>query len=609
MPSSQIPVLLLASFILTSLASSEVIWKPVADQMMTRWGAELTPENAWREYPRPQFERPDWQNLNGLWDYRITPKNATKPSSWEGKILVPFAIESTLSGVGKLLTPEQSLWYHRPISLTLKPNYRTLLHFEAADYQSTVWINDQQIGKNTGGNTPFSFDITDTAKNGLNDLVVRIDDVTGEFQLKGKQSLNPESIFYTRVSGIWQTVWLEHVPSRHIADIKLLTAINPASITITPRLSGASVEGDQVRVKAFFKGREVGAIQGSGNLTIKLENPQLWSPQSPNLYDLKLELIDQNGAVLDSVNSYAGVREIGQKRDAGGQLRFTLNGEEIFHWGPLDQGWWPDGLLTPPSDQAMRYDVDFIKQAGFNMIRKHMKIEPRRFYTYCDQVGILLWQDQVSGGPGPKWAKLDPTPSDAIWPEPHHRQWMEELKAMVDTLHNSPSIVVWTPFNEAWGQHRTMDIGKWLINYDASRKINIASGGNFWPAGHIADYHSYPFPYFPLEDIRFNDFIKVVGEFGGHGLPVKGHLWKTDSETFSYGDLSKDQKVFSECYTKSLDMLKALKEKGISAGVYTQTTDVEGEINGLLTYDRKVAKIPATRLAELHQSLGPEIRR
>lgn len=324
---------------------------------------------------------------------------------------------------------------------------------------------------------------------------------------------------------------------------------------------------------------------------------------------ISLELIDAQGVVSDSVKSYAGVREVGQKRDARGNLKFTLNGEEIFHWGPLDQGWWPDGLLTPPSDAAMRSDVDFLKQAGFNMIRKHIKVEPRRFYQYCDQVGIMLWQDQVSGGPGPKWTRMAPEPIDATWPDADHNQWMAELKAMMDTLHNAPCIVVWVPFNEAWGQHRTMEVGKWTMAYDPSRLINCASGGNFWPVGHIADHHNYPNPEFPLNDTRFNDSIKVVGEFGGHGFPVDGHLWNPGKHNWGYGGLPKDKVEYTDRYVKSLDMLTELKAQCIAAGIYTQTTDVEGEINGLMTYDRKVAKTPALRLAELHQRLGPEIRR
>ena len=599
---------LIASFAVASAAESAPGWKPVPDKMMTTWGSDVTPENAWREYPRPQFVRANWKNLNGLWNYAITAKDAAKPAEWQGEILVPFAIESTLSGVGKLLTPEQALWYRQTISLTPKPGHRTLLNFGAVDYQSTVWINGRQVGAHIGGNTPFSFDATDALKPGSNEIIVRIEDATEGFQLRGKQTFSPASIYYTRVSGIWQTVWLEEVPDRHIAEIKLQTAIKPASITITPQFKGTPRPGEKLRVSASFKGQKVASAEASGELKINLPDAKLWSPASPNLYDLSLELLGPQGAVIDSVKSYAGIREVGQKRDANGNLKFTLNGEEIFHWGPLDQGWWPDGLLTPPSDAAMRSDVDFLKQAGFNMIRKHIKVEPLRYYHYCDLVGILLWQDQVSGGPSPRWNLMSPGPADAIWPDANHSQWVTELKTMMDTLHNVPSIVVWTPFNEAWGQHRSMEVGKWTVAYDPSRLVNIASGGNFWPVGHIADHHNYPDPNFPLKDPRFNDYIKVVGEFGGHGFPVEGHLWNPGKSNWGYGGLPKDKEEYLGRYEKSLAKLAELKAGGIAAGVYTQTTDVEGEINGFITYDRKVVKIPASRLAEIHQQLGPEIK-
>jgi len=607
--------LLLAMALSTQcLSAASANWQPVAGKMMTRWGKEVKPKNVWQEYPRPQFERKDWQNLNGLWDYAITPKDAAQPMQWQGNILVPFAVESTLSGVGKMLAPGQALWYRRAINLKPKDGKRTLLNFEAVDYQATVWVNGKQVGEHVGGNTPFSFDITDALKKGANELVVRVWDGTGGTQLRGKQTLEPKGIWYTRVSGIWQTVWLEEVADTRLTDVKITTAINPAVITIKPTVEGAVAK---VRVTAFYKGKRSGTAEGQGELKLKINDARLWSPAHPNLYDLSIELMDAKGKVVDSVQSYAGIREIGKKRDADGNLRFTLNGEEIFHWGPLDQGWWPDGLLTPPSDAAMCYDIDFLKAAGFNMIRKHIKVEPRRYYAYCDRVGMLLWQDQVSGGSGsrggvelsPKWVHMQPNPPDADWPDADHAQWMRELKAMMDELQNQPCIVVWTPFNEAWGQHRTVEVGKWVTDYDPSRQVNIASGGNFWPVGHIADNHKYPDPGFPLGQERFNDFVKVVGEFGGHGWPEEGHLWNPEMRNWGYGGLPKDKEEYFARYEKSLNLLVDLKAKGISAGVYTQTTDVEGEINGLLTYDREVIKIPPAKLAEWHRRLGAEISR
>ena len=337
--------------------------------------------------------------------------------------------------------------------------------------------------------------------------------------------------------------------------------------------------------------------------TIKINNAKLWSPSSPHLYDLEISLLDSTNSVLDRVESYAGIRTVGKRMGSDGHLRLTLNGEEIFHWGPLDQGWWPDGLLTPPSDEAMLFDIEFLKSAGFNMIRKHIKVEPRRYYYHCDRIGMMLWQDQVSAGHNPKWTRLEPNPEDAQWPDVEHKQFLLELERMIDHLENHPSIVVWVPFNEAWGQHRTVEVGKWVVKRDPSRLVNIASGGNFWPVGDIVDHHEYPHPQYPFNEGRDRGFIKVMGEFGGHGYPVPNHMWNADNRIWGYGGLPKSEAEFRERYATSIEKLDALRSQGIAAGVYTQTTDVEAEINGLMTYDRKVIKIPAKELAASHKVL------
>jgi beta-galactosidase/beta-glucuronidase len=364
------------------------------------------------------------------------------------------------------------------------------------------------------------------------------------------------------------------------------------------------------RVKASLDGRVVAEAAGAaGQLTLQIAEPKLWSPDSPTLYDLEISVGD------DVVKSYFGLRETGIVKDADGHLRFTLNGQPIFHWGTLDQGWWPDGLLTPPSDEAMASDIRFLKAAGFNTIRKHIKVEPRRYYYHCDRLGVMLWQDQVSSGTGKGrggesssavWTRLKPEPVDAVWPDAAHRQFMTELKTMIDMLHNHPSIVQWVPFNEAWGQHRTLEVGQWTVAYDPTRHVNIASGGNWFPVGQIVDHHQYPHPGFPFElgaGGRFDGFVKVVGELGGHGFPVEGHLWNPNTRNWGYGGLPKDKDEWLERYRTSIRMLAELKQQGIAAGIYTQTTDVEGEINGLITYDRKVHKIPAEQLAEIHADL------
>jgi len=580
--------------------------------MRTPWGQQVTAENAWQEYPRPALARKQWVNLNGHWDYAVTGADAgSPPQQWDGKILVPFAIESPLSGVEKRFAPHDVLWYRRAVPIEKHAGKRYRLNFEAVDYQSTVWVNGVEVGRHTGGNLPFSFDVTDAIQSGENTLVVRVTDSTdthGAYQLHGKQVLEPGGIWYTPVSGIWQTVWMEELPETHLTGLKIVTKTDG---TVSLLIATSRDEPDLVVVlRASLNGRVVAETSGAaGSRTLKIAEPQLWSPAAPTLYDLDITVGD------DIVKSYFGLRETGITKDGEGHLRFTLNGQPIFPWGTLDQGWWPDGLLTPPSDEAMASDIQFLKAAGFNTIRKHIKVEPRRYYYHCDRLGVMLWQDQVSSGTGKRrgsesssaeWTRLKPDPVDAVWPDAAHQQFMAELKTMIDTLHNHPSIVQWVPFNEAWGQHRTMEVGQWTVAYDPTRHVNIASGGNWFPVGHIVDHHQYPHPGFPFDlgaGGRFDGFVKVVGELGGHGFPVEGHLWNPNTRNWGYGGLPKDKDEWLERYRTSIRMLAELKQQGIAAGIYTQTTDVEGEINGLITYDRQVHKIPAEQLAEIHAVL------
>lgn len=585
--------------------------KPFQSALITKWGKDVSAENAWTEYPRPQIKRGNWTNLNGQWDYAITAIDQTEPpSEFTGKILVPYCLESKLGGVGRLLDASEALWYRRTIDVSKSSDQRQLMNFEAVDYACEVFINGQSVGTHVGGHTPFSIDITDAVRHGQNELIVRVEDATEGYQLRGKQVLDPRGIWYTQVSGIWQTVWLETVAASHLVDLNIRTDANEGSITIAPEIEGRN-QVAQIRVAVKEGETTIGMTEGSAQeLKIELASPKLWSPSSPHLYDLEVSLLDSSGKVVDQVQSYAGIRTVGKVQDADGHWRFTLNGDVIFHWGPLDQGWWPDGLLTPPSDEAMLFDIQWLKQAGFNMIRKHIKVEPRRYYYHCDRLGMMVWQDHVSGGvkkdAWPRWTRLKPDPVDAQWPAKHHQQFMRELERMIDTLEDHPSIVCWVPLNEAWGQHQTMEVGKWTVDRDPSRLVNIASGGNFWPVGDIVDHHNYPDPSFPFEfntNGRFDDYIKVIGEFGGHGYPVKGHVWDANRRNWGYGALPKSEAEYNERYRKSLIKLDELRRQGIAAGVYTQTTDVEGEINGLMTYDRKVIKIPAKELAKLHKVL------
>jgi beta-galactosidase len=584
--------------------SSTSVKRPFLSPLITRWGEAVKAGNVWVEYPRPQMERSAWTNLNGMWEYAVTTRSQKElPSKWDGKILVPFCLESKLGGVQRMLQPTETLWYRCAFRAKTSDKQRMILHFEAVDYRCEVFVNGKLVGKHVGGNTPFEFDISAYLQDGENVIVVRVEDDTEGWQLRGKQTLNPRGIWYTQVSGIYQTVWYENVPMQYIADLKIHTDAASGTIRVRAKLAGTGA-AKNLRIVAKDGNKAVAETTApADDVVIKINDAKLWSPTSPHLYNLEIALLDERNQPVDRVRSYAGIRTVGKARDKDGHLRFTLNGQEIFHFGPLDQGWWPDGLLTPPSDNALKSDIEFLKSAGFNMIRKHIKVEPRRFYYHCDRMGMMVWQDQVSAGNNPKWTRLKPNPKDADWPDEHHRQWMLEFERMIDTLESHPCIVMWVPFNEAWGQHRTMEVGKWAVKRDPTRLINIASGGNFWPIGDVVDAHSYPHPDFPFNNKRDEGYVRVIGEFGGHGWPVQGHLWDPNRKNWGYGDLPKSIEEYRQRYARSIELLNELRKKGIAAGVYTQTTDVEGEINGLLTYDRKVAKIEPAELARLHKIL------
>ncbi|WP_161604370.1 glycoside hydrolase family 2 protein [Roseiconus nitratireducens] len=593
--------MLILTGLANTLAAQVADWQPVKDSMLTRWGRSLTPSDVWSEYPRPGLKRPQWTNLNGLWQYAVTD-SAERPDSFDGQILVPFAIEAPLSGVGHLLKPDEVLWYRRTFRHENQADHRLLLHFEAVDYDTEVFVNGTSVGKHVGSSDPFKFDITDQLQEGENELTVRVIDRTATPQTLGKQKLKPKGIYYTRVSGIWQTVWTESVPKRRIDSIKMKPRLADRSLRVLPTLAGTPLDGEQVRVTVTD--RDGNAVLADASLMAHFETVHPWSPSDPYLYDITVELLDGDGEVVDRVESYAGMREFDIARDQAGDLRMRINGEFIFHWGPLDQGWWPDGLLTPPSDQAMRYDIEFLKQAGFNTIRKHIKVEPRRYYYHCDKIGMLVWQDMPSTGERPKWTRMAPNPPEAEKSDGDRKQFVTELKAMVSNLRNHPSVAVWVPFNERWGQHESIRTAALMENLDVRRPINLASGGNFFPAGDIADHHSYPNPDFPLNDERFDDYVKVVGEFGGHGWMVTEHLWNPDRRNWGYGGLPETKEEYVQRYRETFSQLMDLKQQGIAAGIYTQTTDVEGEINGLMTYDREVQKIPAKTLAEIHSPLN-----
>ena len=605
MPRSVLPFFFALFFLATASVSFSADWQPAGENIKTRWAKQITPENVWKEYPRPQMVRKEWTNLNGLWDYTVRKAtDAPSKSRVSGKILVPFCLESSLSGVQRRLTPTEELVYFRKVRLKKKPNKRYLLHFEAVDYECDVRVNSILVGKHTGGNTPFSFDITHAIKDELNSFQVRVKDKTEGTQLRGKQRLREHGIFYTRVSGIWQTVWLEEVPPVYISRLEIDTAINPAEIRLAAKVM-TNAEQYTLRVKAFLDKKEVAAATcpSGEQVTLPIPDAKLWSPDSPTLYDLTIELL-QNGQLVDSVSSYAGIRTVGKQKDKEGHWRLTLNDTSVFHLGILDQGWWPDGLLTPPTDAALLWDLEYLKNAGFNVMRPHVKVQPRRYYYHCDKLGLMVWQDLPTSSVNPPWTRLAPNPKDATFTDEQHKQFMFELQGMVDALRNHPSVVMWVPFNEAWGQHRTMKVGKWLTEYDKTRLLNIASGGNFAPVGDVADNHNYPLPDFPLDDVRFKDYVKVAGEFGAHPfVPDEKHLWKTEDRRGWRPGMANNRDVWWARYTKSIERLSELKRKGLAGAIYTQASDVERGYNGMFTYDREIAKFEPKRLAAIHKKV------
>ncbi|NNM07371.1 MAG: hypothetical protein HKO65_19915, partial [Gemmatimonadetes bacterium] len=571
--------------------------------LKTRWAAQVDPSEPLPEYPRPQMVRPDWVNLNGSWDLAILPRDDPEPTSYAEDILVPFPVESSLSGVGRKVEPEERIWYRRafphpepasgadpasgaePASGPHLAGTRWLLHFGAVDWEAEVFLNGVRVGGHRGGYSPFSFDVTDHLIPGRDqELVVSVWDPTDRGdQPRGKQVLEPRGIWYTAVSGIWQTVWLEPVPEVHIRSLKVTPRLDLGVVEVFVETAGSPTLS-RVDVSVWVDGDDLATTRGLSErpLVVSLPEVRTWSPDDPFLYDLQVEIPG-----VDTVRSYFGMRSVALGVDERGYQRLLLNGEPMFQYGTLDQGWWPDGLYTAPTDQALRFDVQKTKELGFNLIRKHVKVEPARWYFHCDREGILVWQDMPSG---------DNEGAEA------QGQFRLELAEAVEALQNHPAIVMWVPFNEGWGQHATEQIVEWLEEHDPTRLVNNASGWTDRGVGDVLDVHRYPGPGAPAPGSPGTETGRaiVLGEFGGLGLPLSGHTW-VDQDNWGYRSFETVE-ALNQAYEELLIQLRPLIGEGLAAAVYTQTTDVEIEVNGIMTYDRERVKL-GEDTRQLHEAL------
>ncbi|MDH7640721.1 glycoside hydrolase family 2 protein [Sphingomonas oryzagri] len=603
--------------------------------LMTRWGKQVTPDNVWQSYPRPQLKRAAWKNLNGLWQYAIAKASAPQPTQMDGEILVPFPVESKLSRVARKVLPDDRVWYRR--SFTVPADWagqHVMLNFGAVDYEAIVWVNGAPVGAHKGGSDAFGFDITAALKPGQNEVVVQVADPTSAgSQPRGKQSLDPHGIWYTASSGIWQTVWLEPVPALHIADVRATPDIDRGTLDVAVALSGWANDTDGVRITASSKGKVIAStlIRANRRATLAIPNAHLWSPDDPFLYDLTAELVtvkdpyagiadrDHNaydarftkredetyaaaqptGAVRDKVETYFGMRKVSVGPGTiAGQPMILLNNKPLFNNGTLDQGWWPDGLLTPPSEEAMKSDLVFLKSAGFNMVRKHIKVEPARYYYDADHLGMLIWQDMPSGG-GEDQFITGTSQAQAVMSSDMMAENQNELTRMVGELRPFPSIVLWVVNNEGWGQYDSATLARYVKGMDPTRLVDADSGWSDVAPGvsDVFDIHTYEDT--PHTPTRQSVRAIVIGEYGGIGMAIPGHVWRPSKDNWGYQS-AKDSADYLARYRRKLgEVIRQARENGLSASVYTQTTDVEDEINGLITYDRAVPKASAADLARI----------
>jgi concanavalin A-like lectin/glucanase superfamily protein/glycosyl hydrolase family 2 len=584
-------------------ATADPVWHPGTPPLSTPWTDQVGPDNAHPEYPRPQLTRDRWQNLNGVWEFAGAEDLSTPPvgQSLGERVLVPFPIESALSGIQR---SEDRMWYRRTFEVPAKwkvgkgrAGERLVLNFGAVDYDTKVYVNGTLVTTHRGGYDKFSADITDalTGK-GPQELIVGVEDLTdATWQPIGKQRRVPDrGIFYTASSGIWQTVWLEPVSANHITKLDTTPHLADGSLSLTAHTPGAAT----VEAVAYDGDREVGRVSGPANsaLRVPVPDPKPWSPDSPFLYDLEVSLVDGMGQRLDQVGSYFGMREIGMKPGADGKLRMTLNGRILFQLGTLDQGFWPDGIHTAPTDEALAFDLEQHKAMGFNAVRKHIKVEPDRWFYHADRLGLLVWQDM----PAMKTADEAPPP-DA------RAEFERQLHTMIDQHDSWTSIVAWVPFNEGWGEWDRAETGRIADEVEAqdpSRLVNAHSGVNCCAShgdsgrGDIIDHHAYVGPATPVPD---DHRVSVDGEHGGLGLEVEGHMWFGEGHAY---EMEPDSATLTRRYVENQrDVLSSAQSCGISAAIYTQITDVEHEVNGFFTYDRQVRKLDFDQVRAVNEEI------
>lgn len=590
-------LLLLIAMVIISCESKEeaFTWKPADGPLFTPWAEKVTPQTAWDVYPRPQLKRKEWLNLNGLWDVAILPEDEGPPGKFQGKILVPFPVESVLSGVAQKINENQKVWYRRFFSLPRTwRGKKIFLNFEASDWETTVWVNGHKVGTHRGGYDPFKFDISEALKDGEQELLVAVWDPTDKgYQPRGKQVQNPRGIWYTSVTGIWGTVWLEPVNELFIDRLRITPDIERNEVRVKVHL--CSLEPG-LTVKAYVLTDDTLVAEKKSapdeELAIPIDNPHLWSPENPFLYQLRI-IVEKEGETLDEVESYFGLRKISLGKDESGKTRIFLNNRPYFQLGTLDQGFWPDGIYTAPTEKAWIYDLNCLRSLGFNMIRKHVKVEPRRYYYWCDRLGVLVWQDMPSGD---KYIRKNQP--DLERSTESAEQFKLELERMITNLWNHPCVVVWVIFNEGWGQFETEALTDWVKNMDPTRLVDSASGWVDRGVGDLKDIHAYPGPAMPpLEDKR----AVVLGEFGGLGLPVPFHTWQKE-KNWGYRNFSSFEEL-TQAYLDLATKLRDYVEEGLSAAIYTQTSDVEIEVNGLLTYDRVLIKVFKDKVAPLNREL------